>query len=259
VRRTVSDAQAGTPANRLLSGKCWGHRDYNSSDCPMCTGLSGVPAARLANGRPRDQRVTCGLANGQKVAPDCPVCHETSGWQCQLRQKRNEITHCSLSGGAPDYPVRPWTECNQGLPNGTQTAPSCLGAIKGTPRRMEQYTKHSSCHLCIFLLWLFSSIEFSSLYSYHLGFNPTNIYYKPSLYCSDLIFTGSPIHLPLDALTSAEHIHTSELILQSFSVRKDIQRSSQHWMNKHLHWFSTHPSTTSQIKRKVEVKGFPTK
>jgi hypothetical protein len=23
------------------------------------------------------------------------------------------------------------------------TAPSCLGAIKGTPRRMEEYTKHS--------------------------------------------------------------------------------------------------------------------
>jgi hypothetical protein len=23
------------------------------------------------------------------------------------------------------------------------TAPSCLGAIKGTPRRMEEYTEHS--------------------------------------------------------------------------------------------------------------------
>jgi hypothetical protein len=39
-----------------------------------------------------------------------------------------------------------------------------------------------------------SSEEFSSLYLYHLGFNPTNIYYKPSLCCLDLIFTGSPIH-----------------------------------------------------------------
>jgi hypothetical protein len=34
------------------------------------------------------------------------------------------------------------TEGNYGLPNGVSTAPSCLGAIKGTPRRMEQYTKH---------------------------------------------------------------------------------------------------------------------
>jgi hypothetical protein len=27
-------------------------------------------------------------------------------------------------------------------PNGAPMAPRCLGAIKGTPRRMEQYTKH---------------------------------------------------------------------------------------------------------------------
>jgi hypothetical protein len=45
-----------------------------------------------------------------------------------------------------------------------------------------------------------SSEEFSSLYSYHLGFNPTNIYYKPSLCCLELIFTRSPIHPPLGAL-----------------------------------------------------------
>jgi hypothetical protein len=53
-----------------------------------------------------------------------------------------EIAHCSLSSGAPDCLVRPWIEGNNGLPNRAPTAPSCLGAIKGTPRRMEQYTKH---------------------------------------------------------------------------------------------------------------------
>jgi hypothetical protein len=57
-------------------------------------------------------------------------------------RKGRKIVHCSLSGGAPDCPVRPWTEGNYSLPNGVQTAPSYLGAIKGTPRRMEQYTKH---------------------------------------------------------------------------------------------------------------------
>jgi hypothetical protein len=36
----------------------------------------------------------------------------------------------------------PWTEGNHSLSNGTQTAPSCLRAIKGTSRHMEQYTKH---------------------------------------------------------------------------------------------------------------------
>jgi hypothetical protein len=46
-----------------------------------------------------------------------------------------------LSGGAPDCPVHHSTECKYCLPNWCPTAPSCLGAIKVTPRRMEQNTK----------------------------------------------------------------------------------------------------------------------
>jgi hypothetical protein len=48
-----------------------------------------------------------------------------------------------LSGGAPDCPVRHPTEGKNCLPGLLQTAPSCLGAIKGTPRRMEEDTKHT--------------------------------------------------------------------------------------------------------------------
>jgi hypothetical protein len=48
-----------------------------------------------------------------------------------------------LSGGAPDCPVRHPTEGKNCLPRLLPTAPSCLGAIKGTPRRMEENTKHS--------------------------------------------------------------------------------------------------------------------
>jgi hypothetical protein len=48
-----------------------------------------------------------------------------------------------LSSGAPDCPVRHSIEGQDGLPSWSPTAPSCLGAIKGTPRRMEEYTKHS--------------------------------------------------------------------------------------------------------------------
>jgi hypothetical protein len=48
-----------------------------------------------------------------------------------------------LSGGAPDCPVRHSTEGKDGLPSLSSTAPSCLGAIKGTPRRMEESPKHS--------------------------------------------------------------------------------------------------------------------
>jgi hypothetical protein len=43
---------------------------------------------------------------------------------------------------APDCPVRQSTEGKISLPRMLSTAPSCLGAIKGTPRRMEENIKH---------------------------------------------------------------------------------------------------------------------
>jgi hypothetical protein len=42
-----------------------------------------------------------------------------------------------------DCPMHHPTEGKFGLPSWSSTAPSCLGAIKGTPRRMEESTKHS--------------------------------------------------------------------------------------------------------------------
>jgi hypothetical protein len=48
-----------------------------------------------------------------------------------------------LSGGAPNCPVRHSTEGKDSLPCWPPTAPSCLGAIKVTPRRMEELSKHS--------------------------------------------------------------------------------------------------------------------
>jgi hypothetical protein len=51
--------------------------------------------------------------------------------------------HRTVSGGAPDCPVRQATEGKSCLPGMLSTAPSCLGAIKGIPRRMEEQTKHS--------------------------------------------------------------------------------------------------------------------
>jgi hypothetical protein len=48
-----------------------------------------------------------------------------------------------MSGGAPDYPMRHPAKGKNCLSIGSPTASSCLGAINGTPRRMEQYTKHS--------------------------------------------------------------------------------------------------------------------
>jgi hypothetical protein len=123
----------------------------------VCTGLSGESTVGRANGRPRDPRETRGRTNGRKEAPDCPVCtgqcpvrQRLQSANGRLRQRRKEIrtgqcpvVHRTVSGGAPDCPVRQATEGKNCLPGMLSTAPSCLGAIKGTPRRMEEHTKHS--------------------------------------------------------------------------------------------------------------------
>jgi hypothetical protein len=51
-----------------------------------------------------------------------------------------------LSGGAPDCPVRHSIEGKDGLPSLSPTAPSCLGAIKGTSRHMEELTQAFTKH-----------------------------------------------------------------------------------------------------------------
>jgi hypothetical protein len=56
-------------------------------------------------------------------------------------QERNP--HRTVSSGAPDCPVRKSTEGKNCLPGMLSTAPSCLGAIKETPRHMEDDTKHT--------------------------------------------------------------------------------------------------------------------
>jgi hypothetical protein len=123
---------------------------YNSPDCPVCTGLSGEPTVDRANGWLRDLRETRGRANGREGAPDCSVCTR----QCPVRQwlqgcqrsaspNKERNPHRTVSGGAPDCQVRQATEGKNCLPGLLSTAPSCLGAIKGTPRHMEDNTKHS--------------------------------------------------------------------------------------------------------------------
>jgi hypothetical protein len=86
-----------------------------------------------------------------RCAPDSVRCANGSkAANGRLRQIRKEIrtgqcpvVHRTVSGGAPDCPVRQATEGNNCLSGLLSTAPSCLGAIKGTPRRMEEKTKHS--------------------------------------------------------------------------------------------------------------------
>ena len=117
------------------------------------TGLSGgaqrspAPTVASANGRPRDLQATRGPCQwsvghtGLSGAPTSP------------KEQRSDIPFLEgdrapdrlqdLSGGAPDCPVCHSTEGKDGLPSLPPTALSCLRAIKGTPRRMEESPKHS--------------------------------------------------------------------------------------------------------------------
>jgi hypothetical protein len=113
----------------------WGHR----------TVWCAPDSVRCANGY-NSATVGCAIL-GRRSAPD------NEQW---------------MSGGAPDCPVRHTTEGKNCLPRMPPTAPSCLGAIKGIPRRMEESQKHTlsilslphsvSAHLIVFLSDLSSGL-----------------------------------------------------------------------------------------------------
>jgi hypothetical protein len=109
--------------------------------------VSGEPTAASATvGRTiRGRRVA--RTNGRLGAPDSVRCANQSGVatvSCARNGKKSRTGHEHwLSGGAPDCPVRHPTEGKNCLPCWSPTAPICLGAIKGTPRRMEETPKHT--------------------------------------------------------------------------------------------------------------------
>jgi hypothetical protein len=82
-----------------------------------------------------------------RCAPDsvwCANCRKSATVGCARKGRRSCTGQLQgLSGGAPDCPVRHPTEGKICLPKLPPTAPSCLGAIKGTPRRMEESPKHT--------------------------------------------------------------------------------------------------------------------
>ena len=126
-----------------------------------CTGLSGEPTVSRANGRPRNPRATRGRANGQKGAPDCSVC---TG-QCPVRQRlgicNGRLRQIRKEICTGQCPVRQATEGKNCLPGMLSTAPSCLGAIKGTPRRMEENTSNLRAFLIIHTQSLRIRLSFS--------------------------------------------------------------------------------------------------
>jgi hypothetical protein len=151
VHRTLSGAQAGAATNSLLSGiaKDDATKIHWTVRCaPDCPVRQQRPRQRSVARSARNQRPTRGQSQRSPGRTGLSNVHRTlSGvprglqlqWSASPNKERNRALF--MSGGTPDCLVRPRTEGKNCLPNGAPTAPSCLGAIKGTPRRMEQNTK----------------------------------------------------------------------------------------------------------------------
>jgi hypothetical protein len=117
--------------------------DYNSPDCPVSQ-RSAEPTVRCAICARHVADPTVG--RGHRTVSGAPTAPRR---QRSASPEKERNPHRTVSGVhrtvrcAPDCPVRQATEGKICLPRMLSTAPSCLGAIKGTPRRMEEYTEHS--------------------------------------------------------------------------------------------------------------------
>jgi hypothetical protein len=160
VHRTVSGVPDWLPANWPLSGKLRRCTTKIHRTVRWCTGLSGGAPDCPVSQRPPAQRSAAKSAGDAwpaptigwehrtvRCAPDSVRCanqREVATVDCARNGRKSRTGHEQwLSGGAPDCPMRHPTEGNFGLPKMPPTAPGCLGAIKGTPRHMEESPKHT--------------------------------------------------------------------------------------------------------------------
>jgi hypothetical protein len=139
--RCAPDIPVHDSTNSLSSGfsACVG---YNSPDGPCEMPDSPVSQQPTASGHV-GPGPTVKWRTGQSGAPHrmvrCPPKQESSqsGDSPHAPSRALFTVRCTS-----DSSVHPRTEGKQGLPNRAPTAPRSLGPIKGTPRRMELYTKH---------------------------------------------------------------------------------------------------------------------
>jgi hypothetical protein len=113
---------------------------YNSPDCPVS---QRPPAQRSATKSTGDAWPAPTVGRGHRTVR-CANGYNSATVGCAILGRRSAPDHEQwMSGGAPDCPMRHLTEGKNCLPGMPPTAPSCLGAIKGTPRRMEEAPKNS--------------------------------------------------------------------------------------------------------------------
>jgi hypothetical protein len=112
-------------------------------DCPVSQQSAGPTVGRAICARHVAKPTARRGHRTVRCAPDSVRCANgfqapTVGFARKGKKSAPDSVRC-----APDCPVRQATEGKICLPGMISTAPSCLGAIKGTPRRMEENIKHS--------------------------------------------------------------------------------------------------------------------
>jgi hypothetical protein len=106
-------------------------------DCPVSQRSAGPTVGRTICAGHVAEPTTRRGHQTVRCAPDM------SGAPTALRLSTVDCAIFGRKSGTRQCPVRQSTEGKISLPRLLSTAPSCLGAIKGTPRRMEDDTKHS--------------------------------------------------------------------------------------------------------------------
>jgi hypothetical protein len=124
-----------------------------------------VRCVARANGQRKHQTVRC--------APDSVQCANGSKAPTVSFAKEGKKS-------APDRPVRQATEGKNCLLEVLSTAPSCLGAIKGIPRHMEEYTKHP--------LSIIDHSHFILAHLFDILSDLSSVLVRTSRYCLELKF-----------------------------------------------------------------------
>jgi hypothetical protein len=133
----LSAGNRKNPIGNVLARAAKNLLSMGAPDCPV--------VHRTMSGEPTVGRAICA---GHMAKPTARRGHRTVRVHqrlqvCQrsasLFKERNQAPDSVRC--APDCPVHQTTEGKNCLPRLLSTAPSCLGAIKGTPRRMEENTQ----------------------------------------------------------------------------------------------------------------------
>jgi hypothetical protein len=114
------------------------HRTVRCAPDCLVSQRSATLSARDAWPAQRSEGGT-GLSGVHRTVSDAPTAPNR---QRLATPKQERNPHRTVSGGPPNCLVHQSTEGKNCLPGMLSMAPSCLGAIKGTPRRMEENTKH---------------------------------------------------------------------------------------------------------------------